>query len=589
MTEDIKNNKHKTYSLTRRVFTSILSVALVVLLSSLILVTGFLYDYFTGVLEQQMRDEWEIASAAIEENGMAYLKSLSPARYRLTIVDPSGTVLCDTQSDAETMENHADRSEIRDALAGAEGKTVRYSATLLEKTLYYAKRLKDGTVLRISTSQATVGTLLFGLMPPFLAILLTALILSAVLGSRLSRRIVEPLNALDLANPLENDAYEELSPLLLRIEGQHRQITAQMRELQRRTDEFSHITAHLQEGLVLLDPHTHIVNINPAALDIFSVSSECVGCDLLTIDRTFAMGEAIRKAKESAVGHGECQETRAGRIYRFAVSRIDFDGECVGYAILAFDCTEKVNAEETRREFTANVSHELKTPLQGILGSAELIQSGMVKPEDTARFIGHIHEEAKRLLALIGDIIRLSQLDEAMDNGQIADMVREDVDLYSISEEVIRDLTDAAAERNVSFSLDGGTVVVSGVRRLLYEVVYNLCDNAIRYNKENGNVKLQVTSGDGMGIVSVADTGIGIAAENKERVFERFYRVDKSHSRATGGTGLGLSIVKHAVQYHHGKITLNSRLGEGTVITVSLPLADADVAENIPKKQLNYR
>lgn len=560
--------------LTGRVFASILSVALIVLCASLVLVTGFLYDYFTDVLERQMRDEWEIASAAIAENGTGYLARLSSARYRLTVVSSDGSVLCDTQSDAETMENHAGREEIREALAGVEGKSVRYSATLLEKTMYYARRLPDGTVLRVSQSQATVGTLLLGMLSPFLAILAVVLVLSFVLGGRLSRRIVEPLNRLDLAHPLENQTYTELSPLLTRIAGQHRQIDAQMRELQRRTDEFSHITANLHEGLILLDTRLHIVHINPAARALFVVAGECVGADLLTVDRTLGMGDALQQAKETETGHGEWQETRNGRVYRFAVSRIDFDGECAGYTILAFDITERVNAEEMRREFTANVSHELKTPLQGILGSAELLQSGMVKPEDTARFVGHIHEEAKRLLALIGDIIRLSQLDEETEAGtdtQIAGMTRENVDLYTVGKEVIHDLADAAQARHITFRLCGESTMVPGVRRLLYEVLFNLCDNAIRYNKEYGSVTVTIAQKDGKASVAVADTGIGIAPENRERVFERFYRGDKSHSRATGGTGLGLSIVKHAVQYHHGAITLDSAIGKGTTIMVTLP------------------
>ncbi len=579
MKQSVKQNTREE-KLSRRIFFSILSVALLVLCASLVLVTGFLYDYFTDVLERQMRDEWEIASAAITENGTAYLARLSSARYRLTVVDPDGKVLWDTQSDAETMENHKDRQEIRDALAGAEGKTVRYSSTRLEKTMYYARRLPDGTVLRIAQSQATVGTLLLGMLSPFLAILAAALILSFVLGGRLARRIVEPLNTLDLSHPLENHTYEELSPLLTRIAGQHRQIDAQIRELHRRTDEFSHITANLHEGLLLLDPRLHIVHINTAARALFGVGEDCVGADLLTVDRTLGMGDAIRQAKEMEAGHGEWQETRDGRIYRFAVSRIDSDGECAGYAILAFDITERMNAEEMRREFTANVSHELKTPLQGILGSAELLESGMVKPEDTARFVGHIHEEAKRLLALVGDIIRLSQLDEATEAGndantQIAGMAYEPVELYALSGEVIRDLADAAEKRNIAFSLEGTTVTVPGVRRLLYEVIYNLCDNAIRYNKENGSVTVTIAQKDGMASVAVADTGIGIAPENRDRVFERFYRVDKSHSRATGGTGLGLSIVKHAVQYHHGTIALDSTPQVGTTITISLPCANS--------------
>ena len=551
--------------MTKKIFQSILLVAGCVLLASLLIIMGFLYDYFGGVEENQLRDELSLASAAVEDGGTDYLARLTADRYRLTWIAADGSVIYDTKTDAESLENHASRAEVSQALTTGTGESTRYSSTLMEKTMYYAQRLDDGTVLRISISRATVGMIAVGMIQPLLIVLIVALILSGLLARRLSRRIVDPLNSLDLEHPLDNDAYEELSPLLKRIHRQHVEIQTQLRELREKTDEFTQITGSMREGLVLLDEHGSILSINAAAQTLFGADAQCVGRDFLTIERSHEISAAIQAAVTD--GHSEVRAERAGRVYQFDISRITSDGQFLGTVILAFDITEQEFAEQNRREFTANVSHELKTPLQGIIGSAELIENGMVKPDDLPRFVGHIHAEAARLVTLIDDIIRLSQLDE----GDA--MPTEPVDLLAVSQEAAENLHDAAAARDVTLSVTGQPAVIPGVRRLIYEIVYNLCDNAIKYNVNGGRVDIAVASGTDGSSITVADTGIGIAPEHQGRVFERFYRVDKSHSKASGGTGLGLSIVKHAVQYHHGRIELESTPGTGTTIHAIFPKA----------------
>ena len=551
--------------MTKKIFQSILLVAGCVLLASLLIIMGFLYDYFGGVEENQLRNELSLAAAAVEDGGTDYLSQLTADRCRLTWIAADGSVLYDTRTDAESLENHASRAEVSQALTTGTGESTRYSSTLMEKTMYYAQRLDDGTVLRISISRATVGMIAVGMIQPLLIVLIVALILSGLLARRLSRRIVDPLNSLDLEHPLDNNAYEELSPLLKRIHRQHVEIQTQLRELREKTDEFTQITGSMREGLVLLDEHGNILSINAAAQTLFGADAQCVGKDFLTVERSHEISAAIQAAVTD--GHSEVRAERAGRVYQFDISRITSDGKLLGTVILAFDNTEQEFAERNRREFTANVSHELKTPLQGIIGSAELIENGMVRPDDLPRFVGHIHAEAARLVTLIDDIIRLSQLDE----GDA--MPTEPVDLLAVSQEAAENLHDAAAARDVTVSVTGQPSVIPGVRRLLYEVVYNLCDNAIKYNRDGGRVDVTVAADAGGSSITVADTGIGIAPEHQARVFERFYRVDKSHSKASGGTGLGLSIVKHAVLYHHGRIELESTPGTGTTIRVVFPNA----------------
>ena len=551
--------------MTKKIFRSTVAVGLAVLLASLVIIMGALYTYFGHVQEQQLRDELSIAAAAMESgDGEAYLSKLHSDNYRITWLRADGTVLYDTKADAAAMENHAQREEVRQALTNGTGESSRYSATLLEKTLYYARRLPDGTVLRLSASRVTMGVLLLSMLSAILAVIAVALILSGILAGRVSRRITRPLNTLDLEHPLENAAYEELSPLLRRLEHQRRQIDDQLRSLRRRSEEFEQITASMTEGLVLVDNGGTILSMNPAACAVFHTDAACVGQPLLTVERGSAVSHALHDAMDT--GHGETRMERDGREYQFDMTRIQADGEVVGAVLLTFDVTEQAYAERNRREFTANVSHELKTPLQGIIGSAALLENGMVRPDDVPRFVGHIRGEAQRLVTLINDILRLSELDEG------GSLPTEPVELLSLCTDTVKSLESAAQQRQITMTVTGEAVTVSGVRRLLTETVFNLCDNAIKYNKDGGSVAVAVGRDGPDAVVTVADTGIGIPPEHQGRVFERFYRVDKSHSKASGGTGLGLSIVKHAVAYHHGTVTLDSREGEGTTFTLRLPL-----------------
>ena len=549
--------------MTRKIFLSIMAAAAVVLLCSVLIIMGCLYDYFGGVQERQLEDELALAQTGVECSGKTYLKALEGESYRLTWIAPSGEVLFDSQADESSMENHAQREEVRQALETGEGQSSRYSSTLLEKTIYYAKRLTDGSILRISISRATAGVLVMGMLQPMLVVLAAALILALVLAKRISARIVAPLNRLDLEKPLENDTYEELSPLLTRINQQRRQIDAQMRTLQQKKDEFDQITASMNESLVLMNEKGTVLSINPAARELFHAETDCVGRDFLTVERSHEISCAIRRALEE--GHAELHVERGGREYQLDISRIESEGTVIGAVLLAFDVTEQAFAERNRREFTANVSHELKTPLQSIMGSAELIENGLVKQEDMPRFVGHIRTEAARLVTLIEDIIRLSQLDEG------GELPFEPVDLKKLAEEASASLASAAAEKQVTIRVHGDDRQITTVRRLASEIIYNLCDNAVKYNREGGSVDVTIDGTAHGAVVTVQDTGIGIPPEHQSRVFERFYRVDKSHSRQSGGTGLGLSIVKHAVQYLGGRIELESQPGKGTTMRVHFP------------------
>jgi len=542
--------------MTSKIFRSTVFVAVIVLLCSLGIVMGVLYNHFTGVQVEQLKDELSLAVTGTEQYGNAFLENVEADRFRVTWIDTDGTVLFDSRVDESTMENHADREEIREAFAAGSGSAVRNSSTLTEQTYYEARRLTDGTVLRISANQASAWALMMDLLWPIILIAVLAIGLSLILARRMAKNIVEPLNKLNLEQPLSNDTYEELSPLLRRINQQHLQIDAQMRKLQRKTDEFIQITSHMQEGLVVLDKETHIRSINSAAMRIFNAEESCVGSSFFQVNRSNTLRQALNDALDR--GHGSVMQELESRVYRFDMSSIQSDGNLLGAVILAVDVTESQNAEQMRREFSANVSHELKTPLQGIIGSAELLESGMVKPEDTPRFVGHIRKEASRLVNLIEDIIRLSQLDEGVE------MPAEQVDMLQLAEDVKEILAPSAAEKQVSISVSGTGFTVIGVRRMLHEVIYNLCDNAIKYNVPGGSVTIHAENNR----LIVSDTGIGIPAEHKDRIFERFYRVDKSHSKASGGTGLGLSIVKHAAAYHNAEISLESAPGKGTAITI---------------------
>ena len=550
--------------MTEKIFRSIILTAVIVLIGCFIAVATVQYGYFTNLQRQELTAELNLAAPSVERDGLDYLESLEDTSSRITWVAADGRVLFDSDASADEMDNHLTRSEISDALTTGSGESERYSATMTEKTLYMARRLADGSVLRVSSAFYTILTVALGSMQAFFAILLAAIAVSVLLARRLSRRIITPLNTLDLQHPLDNDAYEELSPLLKRIDQQNRRIEAQVAELKRRQDEFSAVTRSMNEGLVLLNAENHVLSLNPAAMRLFNAGEDCVGRDFVTVSRDVPVTNAVRDALST--GRGAAQLERGERIYQIECSRIESDGAILGVALVAFDTTERAQAEQMKREFTANVSHELKTPLQSIMGSAELLENGLVKSEDQPRFIERIRSEAARLMALIEDIIRLSELDEG------AAVPMETVDLLSVAKDAADTLQESANKKNVTLALEGESAPIQGAPRLIYEIAYNLCDNAIRYNRAGGHVSVRVQPENGYALLEVADDGIGIPEEHQRRVFERFYRVDKSHSRASGGTGLGLSIVKHAAALHHAEIALKSEVGKGTTIAVRFPM-----------------
>lgn len=542
--------------MTKRIFRSVAAIAAAVLLLTMAVILGVLYSYFSEVQWDRLESELALSKIGFEASGEDYLSQIHSSSFRITWISSDGKVLFDTQADHSDMGNHSDREEIREALTYGKGASERYSSTLTEKMLYSAVKLSDGTVLRIAAAQDSVLALLLDVLFPILLILVAAFTTSLLLAKAMARKIVEPLNDLDLDSPTECNTYEELSPLLHRIEKQNLQIQTQIAQLREKTDQFEQTIASMSESLVLLDKEGKILSINPAATKLFETSRACVGLEFLVIDRSPAMQEGILKALSGL--HASFSICKHGMDYKVGISPIESEGKLLGVVILAFDITDQVNAQRNRQEFTANVSHELKTPLQSILNSGQLLQNGLVKPEDTVKFTGYICSEAERLLQLINDVIRLSQLDES------GDYPKEPVDLYQVSSQVLQSLLPSADKRSITVELHGENTVISGIRQLAYELIYNLCDNAIRYNKDGGKVIVTVSKDS----VSVQDSGIGIPREHQSRIFERFYRVDKSHSRETGGTGLGLSIVKHAAQRLGAKIHLDSKLGIGTTIYV---------------------
>ncbi len=550
--------------MTKRIFKSILAVAAAVLAACFIIILGMLYDYFTGLSETEMKTQTALIAHAVENEGDSYFDGLNSGSYRITWIADDGTVMYDTTADASNMENHADREEFIEASKIGSGDSRRYSATLTQRMIYYAKRLSDGSVVRVSSTQNSILTLVMGMLQPVLFVLLLAIVLSAVLASRLSKRIVDPLNRLDLEAPLENEAYEELSPLLGRIEHQQRQISSQIERLERTQAEWDSIANSMNEGIVLLGAKNNILSINESAMQLLDTDRECVGSDFLTVCRRLDIQALLDKA--AAGDKAELTVELGGREYQVDASPIPSDTGARGTELLFFDVTEKARGEQMRREFTANVSHELKTPLHTISGTAEIMKNGLVEQEDIPRFSERIYSEAQRMISLIDDIIRLSKLDEGA-----GDMLRERLSLKELAGDALSRLKPQADAKQVTMELNGDGGEMLGVTPLVMELVYNLCDNAVKYNRVGGSVKVSVGDTPNEVVLTVADTGIGIPEEYQDRIFERFFRVDKSHSKEIGGTGLGLSIVKHVAQIHNARIELSSRAGEGTSIVVSFP------------------
>lgn len=553
--------------MTRKIFQSMIAVVVSVLLLSLALITGVLYEHFESAMLDQMRTTASFVEQGVKEDGMKYLDEMSSSQCRITWIEADGTVKFDNRSDPSTMENHADRAEVKEALENESGTSIRRSSTLSEHTLYYAKRMQDGTVLRLAMSQRSVLFLMGGMILPVVFIFLAACALAGVLSYRVSKKIVKPLGSIDLQHPEQVETYDELSPFLQRIAAQNREIRSQMEEIRKQQQEFSMITENMSEGLFVVDRNYQILSYNRSAVRIFGMAPESVPENLLAVNRS----EGFRSVVDSALKGRHAQENLEldGRVYQIIASPVCQQEDAldlVGAVILTLDVTEKEAQEQYRREFTANVSHELKTPLTSISGIAEIIRNGIVRPEDIPHFAGKIYDESQRLITLIGDIIKLSRLDE----NQVP-MERESVDLLETARDVVQQLASVARKNGVTLVTNGSHGVVNGVRQVLGEMVYNLCENAVKYNRPGGRVWVDVRQAADHVELCVKDTGIGIPAAEQGRIFERFYRVDKSHSKAVGGTGLGLSIVKHGAALHHAAIHVDSEPGEGTAITLTFP------------------
>lgn len=552
--------------MTGKIFRAICLVATAVLLAAIVLFMGALYSYFSDVQLDQLAAETRLAAQGVEQNGAAFFDGIDTGDVRITWIAANGDVLYDSKTNVAEMENHAEREEIVEALAGGNGESIRYSDTLTMHNMYSAQLLSDGTVIRLSIEQRNFLTLTLGMLQPIALILLVAVVAALLLASGLSRHITQPLNDLNLDEPLQNEGYEELAPLLRRIDMQQKQIRAQKAELRLRRQEFDTLTAGMSEGLVLLGTGGHILSINRAASAILGAEESRIGWDVLTVCREPSFETLFCEAAGGKRGQRDIEIS--GREYSFSADPVVNAGAVSGVVILIVDITERADAEKMRREFTANVSHELKTPLQTISGCAELLTNGMVKTEDVPRFSSQIYTEARRMVTLVEDIIRLSHLDEGAE-----DMARDKFDLYAATSVVVGNLQKEAAMAGVTLSLTGGTATIYGIPQLVGVMLTNLCNNAIKYNRAGGSVTVSVTKDGDSVVLSVADTGIGIPTADQERIFERFYRVDKSRSKKVGGTGLGLSIVKHAAKLHGATIHLDSTVDVGTTITVKFPLA----------------
>ena len=552
--------------MTGKIFRSIFIVTGSVLLLCVVIVFAVTFNYYTGELKDALSKQAQYVAAGVESGGMEYLSGIGEKTdVRITWVASDGSVLYDSKADAASMENHRDREEIREALESENGVGIatRYSGTMSEKTTYYALRVKDGSVIRVSEKQYSAWVIVMSTVQPILVVLVAAIILAGVLASRLSKSIVRPINEIDLDHPENAQVYEEMAPIIRRLTAQNRSIKKQMEELKVKQTEFNAITENMSEGMIIIDAATEILSSNQCALSMFGVEGKPPK-SILLLDGRDTFREAVRLALSGENGYDSFR--RGGRCYNILATPVKENGEVVGAVLVILDETEKEERETLRREFTSNVSHELKTPLTSISGFAELIRSGMTDAEDTRHFADNIYKEARRLIVLVGDIIKLSQLD----GGEIPyDECPQD--LYEIAKETEERLDMVATSHKVNLELTGEHTSIRGNRQILEEMIYNLVDNGIKYNHEGGNVRIRVAEENGRAVVSVADNGIGIPKDQQSRVFERFYRVDKSHSKEIGGTGLGLSIVKHGAAFHKAAVTMNSEPGKGTEISLTFP------------------
>lgn len=550
--------------MTKKIFKSIMFVCALVLAVGLVAVMGILYSNFDGQMRKELSKEAAYLAYGVEQQGVDYLKNIKDKSSRITYIDQDGTVLFDNEADISEMKNHSDRTEFQKAEKYGAGESSRYSDTLSEKTIYYALRLKDNTVLRVSGTQDSVLALVKNLILPLCGLLCLMLILSGIMASAISKRIVKPINELNLDNPEENQIYEELSPLLSKIHRQNREIQNQLELAKQQQEEFSLITENMQEGLIVIDKYTMILSANSSAWGLFHMDRVCQGESVYCLDREEEFRHAIEQVLEGE--HTELILKLNGSDIQLIANPVIRDKKTEGAVVLLVNVTEKLERESLRREFSANVSHELKTPLTSISGFAEIMQGGLVKNEDIPKFAGRIYKEAQRLLQLVEDVIQISQLDE-----EKTSYVWEPVDVYQVCKNAFESLKEKAKRLNVHLYICGERMKMEAVHTLLEEAVYNVCDNAIKYNRNDGSVSVFLTQTAQEIQIVVKDTGVGIPKEDQDRVFERFYRVDKSHSKEIGGTGLGLSIVKHAVGALKGSVILRSEEGNGTEVTLRFP------------------
>lgn len=548
----------------KKIFRSSLLTAMIVLLASIFLIMGILHGIFESQLEDQLQKETAFVATAIENEGISYFDNLSKDGDRVTLIDRDGTVLADSQVDVSKLENHGDREEVKQAETEGRGQSVRYSSTMTEKTVYYAQKLDNGQILRISADQFTIVTILLGISQPIAIVVIAAIVLSLILSTNVAKHIVEPINDLDLDDPMENTVYDELSPLLRKIAHQNSTIEEQLKEARQKQEEFRIITDNMSEGFIVIDNQMKILTYNAAALKLFGAEQKTPE-NILALSRSKPFRDAIYKSLDGE--HSQAEMTTDERVYSIISNPVyDTEQAVIGAVIVVIDITEISRREQLRREFTSNVSHELKTPLTSISGFAEIMKSGGTDEATVVDFSRSIYDEAQRLISLVSDIIKLSELDD----GTI-EYEPETVDLYTLSLEIASRLSPQAQEKKIHFTVNGEKAEITGVRKILDEIIFNLCDNAVKYNRSGGDVKVSVKNSADTVTVTVSDTGIGIPTAQQDRVFERFYRVDKARSKSIGGTGLGLSIVKHGVMYHNAQISLESKENEGTTVVINFP------------------
>lgn len=548
--------------MTKKIFRTTLSASLGIVLVTILMIMGFLYNYFNRIQREQLRTQTALVSQGISFEGKDYFENLKTSNVRITWVDNKGQVLYDTQSDAKHMKNHANRQEIKEAIKSGYGESTRWSATLTEKSIYAAQRLNNGTIVRLSVAQQTIFYLLLGMMSPLAIIILLAIILSVLIARYIAKKVSEPLNNIDLDHPLSNDSYEEITPLLRRLDSHQAKIQHQKLLLQKRQKEFDTIISKIKEGMILLDDQARIVSINAEALKLFQINDDWHGRFMMEVSRDLTLKDLIDQGLKGK--KKEANIDIENNHYRVLVRPTTDNNRVTGLVVLLFDVTDQLQMEQLQREFTANVSHELKTPLHVISGYSELLANQMVPNEEVPQFAAKIHKESERLVKLVEDIINLSHLDEQ------EKLPQETVNLYDLTQKVLEGLQAKADKKHIQINFNGEEAILRGNPVLLNSLVYNLCDNAITYNHEKGQVNVTLKNSPDTITLEVSDTGLGIAEKDKKRIFERFYRVDKSRSKIVGGTGLGLSIVKSALDFHNGSIKVDSHLGQGTTMTVLL-------------------